>query len=419
MESILFKGPWVAGTGVADVGVKDGRISLVGNGDAAQYERVIPAAGHALIPGLVNCHGHAAMTLFRGAADDLALKPWLEDKIWPMEEKLTADSVYWGSLLAMAEMIRGGTTAFADMYFFVEETARAVAESGMRAALSRGIAAGPNLEQALAENKQLALDWHGAAAGRISVQLGPHAIYTMPPRDLTKVIDLAAELNIGLQIHVSETQKEVDDCIDLYGKSPVAVLEETGLFQLPVLAAHCVCVGPEDIDILARRGVNVSHNPASNLKLGSGIAPVPAMLARGVTVGLGTDGAASNNNLDMFLEMRLAALIHKGLHTDPTLIPAAEALTLATTQGARALFLADVGAVQPGMKADLALVDLGGVHQAPQHDPVSALAYATRASDVTLVMVDGRILLEGGVLTTIDEERVIFECQRCRQAVTE
>lgn len=420
MESVLFKGPWVAGVGEADVGVRDGRIALVGRAEAGdRYDRVIAADGCALIPGLVNCHGHAAMTLFRGIADDLPLKPWLEEKIWPLEAKLTAECVYWGSMLAMAEMIRGGTTTFTDMYFFEEETARAAEEAGMRAVLSRGLAVGPNLHNALRENRQLAEEWHQRGDGRITVQLGPHALYTCPPRQLEPILDLAAELDLALQIHVAETKEEVEESIARYGKSPVAVLEETGLFQFPVLAAHCVHVSEEDIGILARNKVHVSHNPVSNLKLGSGIAPVPQMLAAGMIVGLGTDGASSNNNLDMFLEMRMAALIHKGIANDPTLVPAGLALEMATSLGAKALFLEDVGSIEEGMKADITLIDLNQVHLSPRHDPCAAIAYAAKASDVTLVMADGRILLEEGRLTTIDEERTIYEAQRCLRALQE
>lgn len=418
MESVLIKGPWVAGVGTADVGVRDGRIALVGTAGAEdRYDRVIAADGCALIPGLVNCHGHAAMTLFRGIADDLPLKPWLEEKIWPLEARLTAECVYWGSMLAMAEMIRGGTTTFSDMYFFEEETARAAAESGMRAVLSRGLAVGPNLHNALEENRQLAEEWHQGGGGRITIQLGPHALYTCPPRQLAPILDLAAELGLALQIHISETRDEVEESFARYGKSPVAVLEEAGLFQFPVLAAHCVHLSEEDIGILARHQVHVSHNPVSNLKLGSGIAPVPQMHAAGLVVGLGTDGASSNNNLDMFLEMRLAALIHKGIAGDPTLVPAGLALEMATSMGAKALFLDEVGYIEEGMKADITLVDLNRVHLSPRHDPYGAIAYAAKASDVTLVMVDGRILLEDGRLTTIDEERTIYEAQRCLRAI--
>lgn len=417
MSSFLFKGPLLPGVGVVDVGVREGKIDYIGSAAPPGYQRTIPAKNCALIPGLVNCHGHGAMTLFRGYADDLALKPWLEERIWPLEAKLTAADVYWGSMLAIAEMVRGGTTTFADMYFFEEETARAVLETGVRGVLARGIVGGAGLDKALRESRGLAADWQGAGEGRLTIQLGPHALYTCNPQSLTKVIDLAAELNLAIQIHLAETKGEVEDCYRLYGKSPVAVLEETGLFELPVLAAHCVHVDEEDMDILARRRVRVCHNPASNLKLASGIAPVPALLAKGVIVGLGTDGAASNNNLDMFLEMRLAALIHKGNTGDPTLLPAAQVLEMGTAMGAKALFLEGIGSIEVGMAADLVLIDLDKPHIVPTSNPEAAIAYSARAGDVDLVMVAGKILFEGGQLKTIDEERVLFEARRCLQGI--
>lgn len=420
MSSFLFKGPWVAGVGTADVGVRAGVIDFVGlAGPDHGYERVVQAETCALMPGLINCHGHGAMTLFRGIADDLPLQPWLSEKIWPLEARLTAESVYWGSMLAMAEMIRGGTTTFADMYFFEEEVARGVLETGLRGVLARGIVEGPGLEQALKESRRLVTDWQGAGAGRLSIQLGPHALYTCSPKTLAAVMDLAAELDLAIQIHLSETRAEVEECLNRYGKSPVAVLNEAGLFEFPVLAAHCVHLNEQDLDILAEKQVRVSHNPASNLKLGSGVAPVPALLKRGVTVGLGTDGAASNNNLDMFLEMRLAALIHKGVNEDAALLPAAQVLAMGTALGSKALFLENCGCIQTGKAADLVLVDLSGAHLAPGPSPEAALVYSAHAADVVFVMAAGQVLLEGGHLTTIDEERVLFEARRCFKEITE
>jgi len=219
---------------------------------------------------------------------------------------------------------------------------------------------------------------------------------------------------VPLQIHLSESPGEVEDSFQQYGKSPVEVLEEAGMFELPVLAAHCVNLREKDIDILARHDVRVAHNPNSNLKLGSGIAPIPALLAKGVTIGLGTDGAASNNNLDMLEEVRLAALIHKGVHNDPTLVSAGQALEMATSMGARAVFLdKDIGRIQEGLKADLILIDLDKPHLTPRHNIDAHIVYSAQASDVSLVMVDGRILMEAGRLTTMDEERVMYEAARC------
>lgn len=422
MESVLFKDAWVLGTGVADVGVRDGRIALVGRASPEDhYDRTIAADKFALLPGFINTHGHAAMTLLRSVADDLPLKSWLEEKIWPLEARLDSDRVYWGTMLAIAEMIRGGTTTFTDMYFFEDAVARAAEETGIRAVLSRGLVAlGPNFNTALAESRDFVRSWQGRAGGRITTQLGPHAPYTCPQPHLDRILELAAELGVPLQIHVSETPGEVEGSYKQYGKSPVEVLEEAGMFKFPVLAAHCVNISSKDADILARYDVRVAHNPTSNLKLGSGIAPVPELLAKGVTVGLGTDGAASNNNLDMLEEMRLAALIHKGVNNDPTLISAAGALDMAMRSGARALFLeGETGWISEGLKADLILIDLDKPHLTPRHNLEAHLVYSAQSADVSLVMVDGVILMENGRLTKMDEERVLFEAAGCAREIAQ
>jgi len=421
MKSVLFEDAWVPGHGQTDVGVRDGRIDLVGTGNAETYERVIEAGKYALMPGFVNTHGHASMTLLRSVADDLPLKEWLEQRIWPLEDKLDEHRVYWGTMLAITEMLKGGTTTFTDMYFYMDAVARAVEETGIRAVLSRGLVAlGPGFDQALAEGRKFVQTWKGKAQGRINTHLGPHAPYTCPPPHLSKVMDLATELQIPLQIHISEAPGEVEDSFQQYGKSPVAVMEDAGLFDFPVLAAHCVNIDGADIDILANHDVRVAHNPTSNLKLGNGIAPIPALLKKGVTVGLGTDGAASNNNLNMLEEIHLAALIHKGVGNDPTLISASQALDMATGMGARAVFLEDeIGAVREGLKADLILIDLDKPHLTPRHEIEAHIAYSAQAGDVSLVMVDGNILVENGELTGIDEERVMFEAARCAREMKE
>lgn len=415
MSSLLFKDAWVLGKGQTDVGVENGNIVLVGKAQHDKYDRVIDAKDHALLPGFVNTHGHAAMTLLRGVADDLPLMDWLQNKIWPLEAKLNSDRVYWGTMLAIAEMLKGGTTTFTDMYFYEDSVAQAAEETGIRAVLSQGIVAlAPNFEANLAASAEFVRTWQGRAEGRITANLGPHAPYTCPQPYLGQIIDLARELKTPLQIHLSESPSEVADSMTNLGKSPVEVLEEAGMFELPVLAAHCVNLSDRDIDILARYDVRVAHNPGSNLKLGSGIAPVPKMLERGITVGLGTDGAASNNNLDMLEELRLAALIHKGVSNDPTVIPACRALEMATSMGARALFLEEqVGSIQVGLKADLIMIDLDKPHLSPRHNIEAHIVYSAQSADVSLVMVDGRILVEDGELTTIDHERVMFEAARC------
>jgi 5-methylthioadenosine/S-adenosylhomocysteine deaminase len=373
---------------------------------------VIDGKDHLCLPGLINCHTHAAMTLLRSYADDLPLMHWLEKKIWPMEARLTGDDVYWGTLLAIVEMIESGTTTFSDMYFFTDRVAEAVEVSGVRACLSRGlIGIGDSAEQGLEESRELLEKWQGAADGRISIWLGPHAPYTCPPDFLDKVLTLAQDYRAGIHIHVAETKDEIEQIAREYGKTPVAYLSERGVFRFPVLAAHCVYLTEEDIETLAAAGAAVAHNPESNMKLASGIAPIPELLAAGVAVGIGTDGASSNNNLDMFEEMRTAALLHKVNKGDPQVLPASQVLSMATRDGARALRLDDLGLLQPGYKADLILVDLNQAHLHPRHNPVAHMVYSARGGDVETVIIDGRIVMEGRKILTIDKERVLAEVE--------
>lgn len=390
--------------------------------------RVIDAGGKAILPGFVNTHTHAAMSLLRGYAEDLPLDRWLGEKIFPVEERLTAGDVYWGTMLAIAEMIHGGTTCFADMYFFMDEVARAVEESGVRAVLSRGIAAtGPDAGfTGLAEAEAFCRRWEGQAGGRITTRLGPHALYTCPPDFMEKVIASSERLGVGLHIHVSESPREAREHEKRYHESPTETLERLGCFQRPTLAAHCVHVDERDIEILARGGAGVAHCPTSNLKLANGVAPVAAMLRAGVKVGIGTDGPASNNDLDLWEETRLAAMLQKNATGDTTVLPAHEALSLASAGGAEAVGLGTViGSLKANRQADIVVVDLEGhsdgdvrsvrkrPHLAPGNDVVADLVYAGHAADVEMVIVAGRVLLERGELLTIDEERIVAEARDC------
>jgi 5-methylthioadenosine/S-adenosylhomocysteine deaminase len=377
------------------------------------YSRVLSA--DLVMPGFVNTHTHAAMTLFRGYADDMPLKDWLEKKIWPAEARLKGEDIYWGTLLAICEMIRGGTTCFADMYFHMDEVARACQESGIRASLAQGLIGLDKIKglMGLKESKSLVKNWHRAGNGRITIMLGPHAPYTCPPEYLKKVAKTAEQLNVPIHIHLAETRGEVKECLKEHGKTPVKLVSDLGLLEQRVLAAHCVHLSPEDIDILAEKNVAVAHNPGSNLKLGSGVAPLTAMLQKNILVSLGTDGAASNNNLDMVEEMRTAALLQKGLKEDAAAIPAGTALKLATLNGSASLFLNDnIGPLRKGAKADLIFLSLKKPHLSPLHNLPAHLVYSAAASDVELVMVNGVILMEKRVLLTIDEERVLYEAQK-------
>lgn len=396
-----------------DIAISGSLITQIGS-VTAQADRIINCQNKLIVPGFVNTHTHAAMTLFRSYADDMMLMDWLQTKIWPAEENLTADDVYWGTMLAIAEMIKSGTTCFADMYFFMPDVAKAVTESGIRAVLARGMAGvAPTANQALAESENFYKEWHNAADGRITVMLGPHAPYTCPPEYLNKVTDLAAKLGAQIHIHLSETAGEVADCQKQYGKSPIALMQELGVFDHGVLAAHCVHVSPEDIAIMKNKNVRVAHNPGSNMKLASGVAPVPDMLQAGICVGLGTDGAASNNNLDMVEELRLAAMLHKVHRLDPVAIPAKTAVDMVTAKGAEALGLGNItGKIQGAHKADITIFDMQEPHWHPRHDRLSLLTYAASARDVHTVIVDGKILLDNHQLTTIDQERLIAEVDR-------
>lgn len=366
------------------------------------------------VPGFVNTHTHAGMTLFRSYADDMLLMDWLQNKIWPAEAKLTAEDIYWGTLLAIAEMLKSGTTTFADMYFFMDDVAKAVAKSGIRAVLSRGMAGvAPNGKQALAESETFFKTYHKAADGRITVMLGPHAPYTCPPDYLKKVVNVAERLGSEIHIHLAETQGEVEDCIKAYGKTPIALMDEIGVLDCGVLAAHCVHVTPQDIEIMKAKKVRVAHNPGSNMKLASGIAPVPEMLSAGLCIGLGTDGTASNNNLDMLEEIRLAALLHKVNQMDPLAVPARVAVNMGTEFGAEAVGLGEtVGKIKPGYKADITLFNMHAPNWYPRHDRFSLLTYAASSADVDTVIVDGKILLQNRNLTTIDEEQVMYEVEK-------
>ena len=408
-------------TPVANIAITDDRIAAVGDvPENFQADKVIDGTQHFAIPGFVNAHTHASMTLLRSYADDMKLMDWLEQMIWPIEAKLHSDDIYWGAMLAAVEMIRSGTTAFADMYGpDMERVAEVVEVSGMRGVLSRGlIGVAPDSDKKLEENAALYENYHGAAQGRITVMFGPHALYTCPPDYLKKIAAKAQELGAEVHIHMSETVGEIENCLKEYGKRPFAHIASTGLFENGTLAAHCVHLDDEDIDIIKKYHIRIAHNPGSNMKLASGTAPVPRLLEEGICVALGTDGASSNNNLDMLDEVQLAALMHKVHTLDPLAVPALTAVKMGTEYGAQALSLPDVGRLQAGDKADIVLFSMHGAAWTPCYNPVSLLAYAAKSSSVDTVMVDGKLLMENGALMTLDEERILFEAQKVADRLT-
>jgi len=397
--------------------VEGDRIAYLGSSippeeEAKGFDETVDGAHRLFMPGLVNTHGHAAMSLLRGVGDDLSLQVWLEEKMWPNEARFTAEDVRAGTLLSIVEMLKFGTTAFVDMYDHMDEVAEAVEESGMRGCLARGVIGLCPLEvqdAKLAEAIRFAREWNGAADGRITTMISPHAPYTCPPDYILRFVEASHELNLPIHTHLSETAREVEQNVKDYGLRPVEHLEKLGVFGRPCLVAHGVHLNAAEIAILARHDVRVSHNPGSNLKLASGIAPVPELLRAGVKVSLGTDGSASNNNLDLFEEMRLAALLHKGVSGDPTVVPAYEAFRMATAAGAEAIWLPETGKLAAGMKADFIALDVDQPHYEPASNYLSHAVYSASAKDVTDVWVDGKALVRHGECVTLDEEKIKAE----------
>lgn len=397
-----------------NIGIEDTTIKFIGDiEEGFTPDETINCKGKVVMPGLCNSHTHIPMSLLRNYANDLPLFQWLSEKIWPIEDKFTSEHVYWGSMLSIAEMIKGGTTAFADMYFFMEDMAKAVEETGIRGVLSRGLMGeSANGDVRFDELRNLHKNYMNAADGRITIMAGPHAPYTCSDDYLKSVMCLAEEINVPIHIHLSESKGEVEDSIKKYGKSPIEHMEELGLFKFKTLAAHCVHLSENDIDILAKYNVSVANNPGSNLKLGNGFAPVKTLLDKGVNVALGTDGASSNNNQNMFEEMNLASIINKSLCNDTTVIPAMKSIEMATLNGAKAMGLKSQGAIEVGNKADIIAVDFHKPHLYPKLDMVSSIVYSAQASDVSDVIVNGKILMENYELKTIDLENVIYNVEK-------
>ena len=429
MSKILIRAMVLPMTGPEDfypegeIGIENDRILFVGEKGSAPGsfipDQIIDLPEDVVMPGLINTHTHAAMTMLRSYADDLPLMPWLQTKIWPFEDKMSDEDIYWGTLLALGEMIQSGTTMMLDMYASMDQVAKAVLEAGTRGVLSRGlIGNAPNGERAFAENIDLVKNYHGAGQGRIQVMFGPHAPYTCSGEFLQRVKQEADRLGVGIHIHVAETEDEIKTIKEQYGKTPVQWLEELGLFGGHVVAAHCVHLTEEDQEIMAQNKVFIAHNPESNMKLNSGTAPIPELRSRGVVVGLGTDGTSSNNNLDMFGEMRSAAFQQK-LVKGATALPAYEVLQMATVDGARTLGLHDVGVLAPGYKADLISINFDQPHFYPRFSIPAHLVYVAHAGDVRTVMVDGKILMQERQLMTIDIKRVCREVEKRAKGIAQ
>lgn len=401
----------------AYLGVDEAKIDYIGEEKPEKaYDLEKDMSGRLLAPGLINCHSHIAMTLMRGIGSGLPLQDWLFKAIFPIEDKLVREDIAAASRFALIEMIAGGTTSFSDMYFFPEETVWAVEEAGIKANLNRCVQCfdeNQTVEQntQIPQSVELFEKYHNAENGRIRIDFSIHAEYTCKPHIVRAYSELCKAHGGRMHIHLSETQREVDECIARYGKSPVAWFEELGTLDSPTAAAHCVAVSDEDIAILKRHGVNVIHNPTSNLKLGSGFAPVRKLMDAGINLALGTDGAASNNNLDMFEEMHLADIMPCGYRHDPTEVSSAEVLDMATVNGARLQGRSDTGVLAVGKKADIIALDLDKPHLYPNFDTPALLTCAAHSSDVCMTMVDGRILYENGEYKTLDREKVFYEAR--------
>jgi 5-methylthioadenosine/S-adenosylhomocysteine deaminase len=401
----------------ADVALDGDTILTVGKvPDAFEPDRVIDGRERVALPGFFNAHCHAAMTLERGWAEDLPFDRWLNEKIWTAESALEEEDVYWGAALACCEMIRAGIVAFADHYFWMDQVARAVEESGMKAHLvwaqfGRGTeqeVGGVTLE----DTTQFVREWHGRAGGRIHCGMGPHSPYMCPPDFLRRVVEVAHDLGVGIHIHVAESQEQVDNSLEAHGKTPVVHLEALGVFDVSTIAAHCIVVDEDDLRILAEREVHVAHTPKTYLKLAMGVAPLPRFLEHDVHAALGTDGPASNNDLNMLEVMRIAGLYHKNALGKPEALPHGTLLRLATQAGARAMGFEGSGVLAPGRPADLILLDTSGPQWYPRHDLGAGVVYAAHPSDVTHVFIDGEMVLEDGELLTLDEERIRHEAER-------
>ena len=400
----------VAGDRIVEVGTED---ALTASYQAA---KTIDARGGIIMPGLVNTHTHAAMSLFRGLADDLSLMTWLNDYIFPAEAKLTFDTVRQGARLACSEMILSGTTTFCDMYLFEEATAQAAKEAGMRAVVGEVIYDFPSpnygpVEEGLKYTEALIEKWRDDPI--ISIAVEPHSVYLCSPDLLQKARAIADRNGVPMVIHLAETEREVAQIRERYGRTPVAHLANIGFLNPNLIADHCVVLTAEDMMLLKDFDVSIAHNPESNMKLASGVAPIPELLKHGITVGIGTDGCASNNNLDMFQEMDTVAKLHKVHTLDPTVMDARTVVRMATIDGARVLGLGDItGSLESGKKADIIIIDIKRPHLIPLYDICSHLVYAVTGSDVVTTIVNGRILMEDRLLTTLDVDEVMAASNR-------
>ncbi|MCK5129579.1 MAG: amidohydrolase [Clostridiales bacterium] len=380
--------------------------------DQSAVDEVIDAEGNIIMPGLVNAHTHLPMTLFSGYGSGLPLKEWLEDKIWPAESKLTPNDIYIGTKMGIMQMLLSGTTCFLDMYYFIDDMARAIDEMGIRAVLSRAVMDIGGFDYRLKESIDSIKKYEEHKM--IDIMVGPHAVYTNSKEGLQQILEVAKKYNKSMHVHVSETEDEVKNCNNEHGMTPVEYFDELGLFDVPFVAAHCVHVTDNDIKIMANKKVNAVHCPTSNMKLASGIAPIQQMIDAGINVALGTDGSSSNNNVDMFEEMHVAALIGKMKNGDPTALNAKTVIQMATINGAKALGVDEkVGSIEKGKHADLIMMDMKSPFSQPDREFLDHIVYSMGRGQVKMTMIAGKVLQKNGIIKNSDFKKLREQFNNC------
>ncbi|NLZ45949.1 MAG: amidohydrolase [Clostridiales bacterium] len=382
-------------------------------------DRTVQGKNKILSVGLVNAHNHAYMSVFRNSADDVLFEEWLFKRILPLEDKLVDEDIYWGTQLSCLEMLKSGTTTFLDMHITKNIVPKAVEDVGMRAVISKGIVGEGTAEYGLtrlADAKEEINNFKNSKL--VSFMLAPHAIYTCDSEYLKIVTEEAKKLNVPIHTHLAESPVELKDALEKYGKTPVEYLADLGVFDVKTICAHCVQLNDNDIDIFKKYNVSVAANPVSNLKLANGIAPIKKMLDKGINVAIGTDGPASNNGQNMFREMNFHALLHKGVNHDAEAVSALETYKCATENGAKALALDNCGVLEVGKKADLFVMDINQPQFYPRNNLMSALCYSARGTEIDMVLVDGKILIEDGKSTTLDEEKIYYNASKVIERIT-
>lgn len=395
----------------SNICIANGKILKISNDTKSfKYDKKIKATNKLAMPGFVNSHTHVGMSLFRNYSDDVELMTWLNEKIWPLEDKLKKEDIYWASLLSQVEMIMTGTTSFADMYYFEDQTIKALKKTKMRAQISRGLTLEDKDDEKIEENINLYMKYNKGQDGRITIALGPHAIYTTNKEYLRKISKVSKDYNMPIHLHLSETKIENMECLKKYNKTPTEVFDECGIFDHKTIAAHGVYLSDRDIEILSKKNVSIVHNPSSNLKLASGFLDASRLIKKGINVSMGTDSAASNNNLSMLKEISIAALVSK--YRDPKNLKAYDIVKIATINGARALGLEDkIGSIEEGKLADLILIDLDNPNHVPRNNMISSICYSTYDKDVSYVIINGELVYDNYEFCDLDLEEIMTKAE--------